>query len=304
MPFGNLLNATDWNSLNISQAQQVIQGFSLTVPRRRALRQDGTTTASDATALASEIWNFVQDCPAIEERDVCLASLGLDPAMPWESMGICVGFANDCADPPDDLNKVHPQTVRAMDEQIHKISLSLNPAYHRVMEFLQDDHLLNMEESRASPHHTESYDPILSLSLLFSPWSTGTCALLFTSGWSCGTTRLSLSFSPPLNLTDRGHCCLLTICVFSKHGTWRGSSNWNLSHCGTSNSIRPAMFLTLADLLPQFRCTRSRNWNRGPSIWTLYLGRVFTSNASTCRKQSPKRSQAGSATISRASWLQ
>eukprot|EP00961_Rhodomonas_salina_P001526 20984-Rhodomonas_salina.1 len=83
-------------------------------------------------------------------------------------MGIGVGFANDSDDPPDYLNKIHPQTVRAMDEQIHKISLCLNPAYSRVMEFLQDDHLLSMEESRAFPHCTESCDPILSLSSLLA----------------------------------------------------------------------------------------------------------------------------------------
>eukprot|EP00961_Rhodomonas_salina_P151878 2044517-Rhodomonas_salina.2 len=153
---------TDWSSLDIPQSQQVLHCFSLTVPRRRAPGQDGTTTASDAAALASEIWSIVQDCPAVEERDICLASLGLDPAMPWESMGIGVGFVNDGDEPPDDLNKIHPQTVRAMDEQIHKSSLGLNPAYSRMMEFLQDDPFLSMEDSQAFPHHTKFCDPILS----------------------------------------------------------------------------------------------------------------------------------------------
>eukprot|EP00961_Rhodomonas_salina_P184190 2487186-Rhodomonas_salina.2 len=67
MPFRYLLDATDWGSLKLTQEQQLILGFSLAVPRRPALRQDGTTTSADAAALASEIWDIVQDCPDIDE---------------------------------------------------------------------------------------------------------------------------------------------------------------------------------------------------------------------------------------------
>eukprot|EP00961_Rhodomonas_salina_P187702 2533286-Rhodomonas_salina.1 len=92
--------------------------------------------------------------------------------MPWESMGICcsLGFGDDGDDLPDYLDKIHPQTVCAMEEQIHKISVCIDPAYHK-------------------------------------PWNAGTCAPLFASSLSYRTTCIFFYFSLPCNPLVPGHCC-------------------------------------------------------------------------------------------------
>eukprot|EP00961_Rhodomonas_salina_P184189 2487186-Rhodomonas_salina.1 len=66
------------------------------------------------------------------------------------------------------LDKIHPQTVRAMDEQIHKISVCIDPAYRKAMDFLQDEHLLDMEERRPFLHSIAQCNPILSFSSLLA----------------------------------------------------------------------------------------------------------------------------------------
>eukprot|EP00961_Rhodomonas_salina_P121424 1634368-Rhodomonas_salina.2 len=83
-------------------------------------------------------------------------------------MGIGLGFGDDRHDQPDDLDKIHSQTVCEMDEQIHRSSLCMNHAYCSVMELLQDDYLLDMEEHSAFLHRTASFSQILSFSSLLS----------------------------------------------------------------------------------------------------------------------------------------
>eukprot|EP00961_Rhodomonas_salina_P037882 508839-Rhodomonas_salina.5 len=65
-------------------------------------------------------------------------------------MGIGLGFRDDGNDPPRDLDRISLQIVQERDNQIHRSSLCMNPAYSDVMELLQDEHLSDMKESRAS----------------------------------------------------------------------------------------------------------------------------------------------------------
>lgn len=110
----------------------------------------------------------MQDCPGVDERSICLASLGLNPVLPWESMGIRLWFGNDGNDPPVDLDRIHPKDQQEMDDQIHSSSLWTSHSYRHAMEFLLDDldYLLDMEEHRTFLYHTQSHSPLASISSL------------------------------------------------------------------------------------------------------------------------------------------
>eukprot|EP00961_Rhodomonas_salina_P128861 1736192-Rhodomonas_salina.2 len=81
-------------------------------------------------------------------------------------MGIGLGFGDDGNEPPRELDRILPQMVQEMDAQIHRSSLRMNPAYCNVMELLQDDHLSDIKERRASFHCTASHAPLIPLSSL------------------------------------------------------------------------------------------------------------------------------------------
>eukprot|EP00961_Rhodomonas_salina_P031256 420715-Rhodomonas_salina.1 len=146
--------------------------------------------------------------------------MGLDPALPWESMRIGLGFREDQDEQPVDLEKMHPQMRWVMDEQMHISSLHTNSSYRQTMEFLQDEVLLDMEDREAFLHCPQSPRQIVPISSLLS--------------LECQNLGASLRF----RLLARGESCtlhLLSSVLSSRTWTLQVSYNQRLLSCWTAD---------------------------------------------------------------------